>query len=371
MLRIPLFRVLMSPAAEQAAVETLRSGYVGQGPKVEAFETALQQELGLPRRPVTVNSATTGLDLAYRLAGVNRFSYVITTPVTCLATNIPIAHLGARILWADVDARGLIDPQSVAAIVRDCSFGIHQFDKAAAVVAVDWGGTPCDYAALRKAASGIPIIQDAAHSYGADFSESGMGDYVVWSFQAIKGLTCCDGGAVLTPDAQQDRARMLRWYGLDRSKSASMRCTQQIAELGWKWHLNDLAASIGLANMPAAREGVEKSRENARQILKGLEPSRKLALPRFDPRSSYWLLTVLAPAGQQQRFIEYLDTRGIEASIVHARNDAQRLLPAAVTTATTGVDNFCSREVCIPCGWWLSDGDIDRIINACLDYDYV
>lgn len=364
--RIPLFKVRMSDAALRAAVETMQSGYVGQGPKVEEFEAALQRELHLPRRPVTVNSGTTGLELAYRLAGIGPGSRVISTPVTCLATNIPLTHLGAEIIWADVNSVGLIDPVSVKNVVsRSESRNI------AAIVAVDWGGHPCDYRSLRSAAPGVPIIQDAAHSYLSDFSETGMGDYVVWSFQAIKSLTCVDGGAVLTPDSQQDRARLLRWYGLDRSRHASMRCTQQIDELGWKWHMNDVAAAIGLANMASARDGVRACQENAMRIISCSRGAAKISVPAFDHRSSYWLLTVLAPHGQQQRLIDYFDSRGIEASLVHARNDVQKGIVEVLHRALPGVDGFCSREVCVPCGWWLSDEDVQRVIDAIVEFDYV
>lgn len=364
--RIPLFRVRMSDAAIAAATETLQSGYVGQGPKVDAFESALQEELHLPRRPVTVNSATTGLELAYRLAGIGEHSTVISTPVTCLATNIPLAHLGADIVWADVNARGVIDPQSVRAIVQDMG------DEIAAVVAVDWGGHPCDYRSLRKAAPGIPIIQDAAHSYLTDFSETGMGDYVVWSFQAIKTLTCVDGGAVLVPDRDYDRARLLRWYGLDRGRTSSMRCTQEIDELGWKWHMNDVAAAIGMANMDDARESVHEARTIAHRIAVGAGIASKVLVPAYDPRSSYWLFTVLPQVGYQQKFIDHCDSRGIDASLVHARNDIQpRLGSAHVSPHRPGTDDFCSREVCVPCGWWMEDADVQRVIDAIVDFDYV
>lgn len=362
---IRLFKVNMADEAIRAAGEVLSSGFIGQGPKVDAFEAALQKELNLPRRPITVNSGTTGLEMAYRLAGIGPNSIVISTPCTCLATNIPLTHLGATIVWADVDSRGLIDPRSVERLMERTA--------ASAIVAVDWGGTPCNYRALRKAAPHLPIIQDAAHSYLTDFSETGMGDYVIWSFQAIKSLTTVDGGAVLTPDSQQDRARLLRWYGLDRSKSTAMRCTQQIEELGWKWHMNDVAAAIGMANMPWARKAVEKQRENASRIIAAIRVSATISVPEFDPRSAYWLLTVITNhENGQQRLIDYLDTQGIEASVVHARNDTQKKLRSFKSfPALDQVPHFSSREVCIPCGWWLTDPEIEKIINAIVDYDYL
>src|SRR5439155_15332209 len=89
------------------------------------------------------------------------------------------------------------------------------------------------------------------------------GDYVCWSFQAIKHLTTGDGGALLPPAEQLERGRLLRWYGLDRRSTESFRCCQNIREAGYKYHMNDIAASIGLENLPHAERLVSIHRSNA------------------------------------------------------------------------------------------------------------
>src|SRR5271166_3877333 len=99
---IRLFRHYVDPSAAEMMAETLASGCIGQGPKVDEFERALEPWIG-PN--VTVNSGTSALWLAYDLAGIKKGDYVISTPMTCLATNIPLAHIGCTILWADVDPK--------------------------------------------------------------------------------------------------------------------------------------------------------------------------------------------------------------------------------------------------------------------------
>src|SRR6266850_7007599 len=99
---INLFAVHMPAAVDQPFLKTLHSGYIGQGKKVEEFEEALSKYIG-NSNALTVNSATSGLELALHLANVGRDSEVISTPMTCMATNTPIISRGAIPVWADID----------------------------------------------------------------------------------------------------------------------------------------------------------------------------------------------------------------------------------------------------------------------------
>lgn len=342
---IPLFKVAMSPVAGVMAERTLLSGYIGQGPRVEEFEDRLQDVLGLARRPVTVNSATSAIDLALELLGVGHGDYVITTPMTCSATNSPAVKRGAKLVWADVDSRtGLIDPESVSRLVGRVTLP-------KAIIAVDWAGRLCDYKALRS--FGIPVIQDAAHTFGAT-----GGDLTVYSFQAIKHLTTGDGGALLVPGHLYERAKLLRWYGLDRESRQSFRCEQDILEVGFKYHMNDIAASIGLANLPLALENLEKGRDNAAYL------SMELGVE-YDPEAHYWFFPYLVD--DQRGFEQAMKDRGVAVSQVHARNDHHSGFMAAEAVnqiRRPGLDLFASRQIALPCGWWLAREDLDHIVKS-------
>src|SRR5262249_39015540 len=141
---------------------------------------------------------------------------VITSPVTCVATNMPILAEGAQPVWADIDpATGNIDPEDVR---RKVTW------ETRAIVAVHWGGQPCDLDALNEigAKYGIPVIEDAAHALGAEWDGqrigAGTADYSCFSLQAIKHITTVDGGILTTRDrGAAERGRLLRWYGIDRS----------------------------------------------------------------------------------------------------------------------------------------------------------
>lgn len=353
---IPMFRPLVIPGAADAVAEVLASGYIGQGPVVEMFEGAFGEVVRATEPyPLATNSCTSALDLALHLIGVERKDFVISTPQTCTATNGVIVNRKAIILWADVDPlTGLIDPASVERLNN--SYG-----PAKAIVAVDWAGRSADYAALK--ANGVPVVQDAAHVGPAPLRRP-CGDYVAWSFQAIKHLTTGDGGALLVPPDQHRRAKLLRWYGLDRESSASFRCAQNITEVGYKYHMNDISAAIGLANLESARKSVAAHRHHALRFTLAWEGLPGIRVAPFDPHCSYWLYTMLV--ADRDAFVAHMTDEGIETSQVHARNDRHTAFRnnALGGLELPGLDLFSAHQVSVPVGWWLTSEDEDRIIRV-------
>ncbi len=352
---IPLFKVAMTDDALDDVQATLRSGYIGEGPRVKEFEKELSEYFGTAFLLAT-NSCTSALDLAYHLIGLGEGDLVISTPMTCLATNMALALRGCDIIWADVDPRtGNIDPHSVEMLVKPL------VDKPKAIICTDWAGRPCDFDALRM---GIPIVEDAAHAFGVrryGMSSVKGGDYIAYSFQAIKHLTTGDGGALIVPPSQYERAKRLRWYGLDRDDSTAMRCQQQASEPGFKYQMNDIAASIGLANLSLAKVNLQKHRDHAKLYSECLP--KGLTAP-YDPGASYWIYTILVddPAEFERQMAEQYD---IQVSQVHARNDHQICLKTyGGEQELPGLDKFSEHMVSIPVGWWLQTEDPSYIINA-------
>lgn len=356
---IDLFRPFVSPEAKQRVAETLTPDvagrvYLGEGPRVQEFEQRFAELVGLlSPPPLALNSCTSALELALYLAGVRLGSEVITTPMTCTATNGAILRLGGKIVWADVyPLTGLIDPQDVVRKVTR---------RTKAIVGVDWAGRACDYEALKCV--GQPVIEDAAHHPFVD--KDNRGDYVCWSFQAIKHLTTSDGGAILVPAGQYERTRLLRWYGLDRTSSADFRCAQNITEAGFKMHMNDVSASIGLANLPHVARLVARHRENAAWYALALRDAPGIVCPPTDAGSSWWLYYVLAD--DRASLIEHLASRGIAASPVHRRNDTHPAFRFP-NGPLPGVDHFAEHGLAIPVGWWLSDQDREKVAAAVLEW---
>jgi dTDP-4-amino-4,6-dideoxygalactose transaminase len=365
---IPLFKVRMNANAAIDVGNVLSSGYIGEGPKVLEFEKALTETLNLPEnRVVVVNSCTSALTLALYMYGIGPGDEVITTPITCTATNSPIVTLGAKIVWADVDPlTGNIDPEDVRQKITD---------RTKAIIAVDWAGRVCDYNNLRQIAEDydIIVIQDAAHGPLVFDHNKPTGHIICLSFQAIKHLTSGDGGALVfnqgaCDGADVNRARLLRWYGLDRHSDADFRCAQNIEEVGFKFHMNDINAAIGLANIKDTRTVVSWHTLNAGYLIWELSKIPKLLVPVYDDTCQYWVLTIFAQSKDERDELQkYLKLNGIMASQVHARNDKHSAFVWATKQPTDplpGATFFDSRQLSIPCGWWLNVEDLDHIVET-------
>lgn len=350
---IPLFKVATNKEAALTNVsEVLGSGYVGQGAWCQKFEDGLSELLG-HKHLLYVNSGTSALTLAYHLAGVGPGTEVVSTPITCLATNSAITNLGAKIVWADVDSEtGNIDPDDAVRRITH---------RTRAIVGVDWGGRVCDFGRLKQLTRGITVIEDAAHALLAKAPV--RGDFVCYSMQAIKFLHTADGGAICCPSAAtHERAKLLRWFGLDRTRSDAMRCYQPVDEAGWKMQGNDVLAAIGCANLPSAPGLVAKHRENAVTLYERLRELPFVRVPVFDEGSSYWLFTI--QVSSPARFEHFMAEHGVMVSQVHARNDVYGCFRDARGGDLPGVDSFAAHHVSIPVGWWLDEGQMDKVVQA-------
>lgn len=361
--QIPLFKVHMPESVSEPLMKTLFSGYIGQGPRVDEFEGILGRYIGNPH-VVTLNSATSGLQLALRLAGVGPGTEVITTPMTCTATNMPILAMGADIVWADVD------PETGNLSAADVARKITPRTKA--ILAVHWGGYSCDLVALNALAKkhGIKLIEDAAHAFGAEYKGAKIGthsDYVVFSFQAIKHISTVDGGALFCRDeADYKRAKLLRWYGIDREEKGrtDFRCESDIAEWGYKFHMNDVCAVIGIEQMKYVDGILAKHRANAKfydEALRGIAGVRPVKT-QPDVRSAYWLYTL--HVDRRDAFMPFMKERGVATSKVHNRNDIHTTFRKFAAKSLPGLERFFDTMVCIPVGWWVTEADRKHVVES-------
>jgi dTDP-4-amino-4,6-dideoxygalactose transaminase len=349
----------MSQYAADDVKKVLASGYIGQGPKVDRFEKMLKEKFGTD--VLTVNSCTSGLDLAYHMIGIKTGDEVISTPLTCTATNSSLVNRGAKIKWADVDpVTGCIDPNSVKSLISD---------KTKAIVIVDWCGRECsDEFRYISRQCNIPIVEDAAHVFHRKPGGYPLHNwYTIFSFQAIKHLTTGDGGGMIVPSDQYERAKLLRWYGLDRTKGESFRCSQNIKEVGYKYHLNDISAAIGINNVPEAEESVKEATKNAEYYDRNLKGELKFVkLPPLEPLSSWWLYDIRTP--KRDEFIKFFTEKGIMASMVHARNDKHDAFPKSYIPLPN-ISVYDSTHCAIPNGWWLGPGDKNYVIDKLIEWD--
>lgn len=366
---VDMFRVLMSDSAPERIGEVLKSGYIGLGPVTEEFERALCDRFGFPNF-VSTNSCTSAIMLALKMSGAQG-NLVISTPMTCLATNCAIREAGADIVFADVDPdTGLISVDSVNSLFA--RYG----GKIRAVVCVDWAGQPCDLSELAYVTHryGAFLIEDAAHSWLAEYRGHLVGtfpevDFTCFSFQAIKFLTTGDGGGLVCRfEEHVGQARKLRWFGLDRDiESDDDRVSQIPIPGGGKYHMNDISAAIGLSNMDISVSAVYANRKNAgyySNVLRNHPTVRPLKVME-DRNPSFWLYGLVTK--ERDRLIEYLNDNGIRASRVHSSN-LNKIDYVNRTDGFPGVRDFDRNQVNIPVGSWMSEKDIERVADLVMAF---
>jgi len=368
----PLFKVHVD---EDAALEqiksVLQSGFINEGEQVTALTGKLQVLLGAEQM-VLLNSCTSALTLALRLADVGPGDEVITSPMTCIASNTPIVACGAHPVWAD------IDPNTASIRADDVAQKIT--DKTKAVICVAWAGTPCDLDALNAVCrdAGVPLIQDAAHAFGAQYHGASIAqsaDYTCYSFQAIKHISCGDGGALVCKDPEKFQlAKKLKWFGFDRDATKDekgnwkgQRWEVDIAkgEVGFKYNMNNISAAIGLSQLPHVDKIIGGHRANAAVYDACFADSNTVqAMRRPDGSvSSYWVYTVLlAEHLDRDDVLEQLNAKNIGAGLVHVPNDDYSCFED-YRAELPGVRYFAKHQLSLPCGWWLDEADMKHIAD--------
>ena len=289
---IPLFRPDYGQAEAAAVADVLNSGWVGLGPRTEQFEQRFAERVGA-RFAVATNSCTAALHLALELLGIGPGDEVIVPTITFVSTAHAVRYGGAKPVFCDVDAETLcIDFDDAARRITP---------RTKAIIPVLYAGQPIDVGTEYRSPDGraIPLIYDAAHAAGSTF-DAGRSKLACWSFHAVKNLACGDGGMLTTSDHRQaERTRRLRWLGIDRStwdRSAVGRrywWEYDVAEIGHKYHMNDIAAAIGLVQLARLDEMQQSRREIAdryRERLRGI-----VRLPLDAPGSSRHLFVIRTP----------------------------------------------------------------------------
>lgn len=231
---IKLFRPFVSQEAKYNVQRVLDTDFIGEGEEVKLFEQELEQKLG--KKCLTVNSGTAALELAYELAGISEGDEVITPVLTCTATNLPLLHRKAKVVFADIDYDLNINIEDVQNKITK---------KTKAIVFVHFGGNNRGLSDLITICRerGIILIEDAAQAIGSSFW--GQADFTAVSLQAVKTITTGDGGLLICKrNEDYKKAKRMRWFGIDRDDRK-----RDMTEAGYKYHMNNIAAAIGRGNL--------------------------------------------------------------------------------------------------------------------------
>jgi perosamine synthetase len=322
---LSFFNTYVDPSAQKKISEVLSTTFLSEGEVVKNFENELKSVFKF-KHVSTLNSGTSALHMALDVLNIGEGDEVIIPAQTFIATGLAVLYQKARPVFADINYRdGNINVEDVRKRITH---------RTKAVVCVHWGGYPCDLTALKELCKqhNLFLIEDAAHALGATYQSQAIGniaDVTCFSFQAIKHLTTGDGGAVTCTDDKIFKSILTkRWFGINRDTAAASELGERqynVNEIGYKYHLNNYAAALGLANLNSYHERLKKRREIAAFYTKELSDVSGIKLFQYsnDRDSAYWLFGM--HVDKRLDFVRHMKSGQIPVSVVHQRIDRNEI----------------------------------------------
>jgi dTDP-4-amino-4,6-dideoxygalactose transaminase len=316
---VPVFKPLIEQEEIDASRESLELGWLGMGRYVSAFEERVKQLIGAQDRHVAaLATGTAGLHVALLLADVGPGDEVIVASFNCSADFQAIGWVGADIVFCDCDddtlaidlakAETLVGPRTKAMIVMDydCIMADH------------------DAVAAFAARHGIRIIHDAAHAFGSSYKGKPVGsfsDICVFSHDPVKTITCLDGGTIVVKsEAELARVHELRLLGMQQPASVMYQnqraWTFDVERVGFRYHMLNMHAAIGLAQLGKIEVIASSRREASRAYNAALAGIDGVRVPNTDfDGVNPFLYYIRVPAGRRDALRTFLKAEGVDTGI--------------------------------------------------------
>ncbi len=364
-------RPSLTEAEVQAVREVFESGWLGEGSKTAEFERMLQEYTG-SRHVVAVSNGTSALHLALEALGVGPGDEVILPSFTFASDPMAVHLCGATPVFADIDPHTLnLDPRRIER---------HITPRTRVVMPTDYAGFPSDVRGMRRILGDreIRVVRDAAHSFGSCIDGRPVGiwcgeDATCFSFDPIKNITCGEGGAVLVnTDELAGRIRRKKTLGFkadSRTRApGSVVKVRGVVETGYRYHMSNVNAAIGLAQLRRFPEIAEKKRKVARQYDALLAECHFVrSFPRNYEEIVPFIYPVRVSSSRRDGMIEHFGRHGIHADLRYSPCHQEPLfiqerLDLSVTEAV-------AREViCLPIYADLKAGEVEEIVSLMKDY---
>jgi perosamine synthetase len=366
---IPVFRPSCGEEEVRLVTEVLRSGWWGLGPKTKQFEDEFAKFVHAAHA-VALNSATAALHLGLRAFGIEG-KEVITTSMTFVSTNHAIIYNNAVPVFADIEPDTLnIDPVEIERRITP---------RTGAIIVVHYGGHPCDLDRIRAIAAKrrLPVLEDAAHACGAWYGDKPIGtisELTSFSFHAVKNLATGDGGMLTTNDPALDTAlRKSRWLGINKDTwtraddGGNYAWAYNVEEFGFKAHMNDITAAIGLAQLARLDRTNGRRREVAKTYTAALKSLDWLELPVEKPGVRSAWHNYVVKVEQRDRFMKHLNGLGISTGMHYIPNHLYDIYKP-YTTSLPVTERVWSKLVTLPLFPDLTDAEVARVIEAVSSY---
>ncbi|MDU7480747.1 MAG: UDP-4-amino-4-deoxy-L-arabinose aminotransferase [Hafnia alvei] len=357
-----------------AVAEVLRSGWITTGPKCQQLESAFSQYVGA-KHAIAVSSATGGMHVTLMALGIGAGDEVITPSQTWVSTINIVTLLGAEPVMVDVDRDTLmVQPAQIEAAITE---------KTKAIIPVHYAGAPADLTALREIAArhNIPLIEDAAHAVGTRFGDEMIGSQgtAIFSFHAIKNMTCAEGGMVVTDDDElADKVRCFKFHGLavdafDR-QALGRKPQAEVVAPGYKYNLADINAAIALVQLeklPAMNARRQELVARYRKALQG-SPLLPLTVPEYPHHHAWHLFMVRVDKDlcgiDRNTMMEKLKEHGIGTGLHFRAAHTQKYYREKYPDLRLPNTEWNSASLMtLPLFPDMQDSDVDRVVKAISD----
>lgn len=365
---IPVFRPLLEEDERAACLRTLDIGWLGMGKSVGAFEAAIQSFIGAPdRHAVAVSTGHAALHLSLILAGVGPEDEVLTPSFNNIADLQAILAVGATPVFVDVhddtlcidfeEADRLVGPRTKAVIVMDYGCGLADHDRAA------------DFAKQH----GLRVIHDAAHSFGSTFRGQRVGsfsDMTMFSFDPVKTITCIDGGVlVVRSEAELTKLHELRLIGMGQPVNVMYEnrraWTYDVRGLGFRYHMANLHAEVGLAQLGKMDRIVSSRRDVCRQYVRAMGGVRGVRLPQIDLENAVpFLFYLRVPQASRDALREHLRMEGIDTGIHWQPGHWFTLFKACRRGDLSVTEKLAAEILTLPLHSIMAQTHVDRVASA-------
>ncbi|WP_058910454.1 UDP-4-amino-4-deoxy-L-arabinose aminotransferase [Entomohabitans teleogrylli] len=371
---LPFSRPALGEAERVAVSDVLQSGWITTGPKNQALEEAFCQLTG-NQQAIAVSSATGGMHVTLMALGIGPGDEVITPSLTWVSTLNMIVLLGAEPVMIDVDRDTLmVTPQAIEAAITP---------RTRAIIPVHYAGAPCDIDAIRAIGErhNIPVIEDAAHAAGTHYNGRHVGQRgtAIFSFHAIKNMTCAEGGLIVTDDEQlAARIRSLKFHGLGvdaYDRQTHGRAPQaEVISPGYKYNLADINAAIALVQLEKLSQLNARRHEIALRYLHELAdtPFQPLARPAWPHRHAWHLFIIRVDEARcgisRDALMETLKARGIGTGLHFRAAHTQKYYRERWPQLSLPNTEWNSARICsIPLFPDMTHDDTTRVITALRD----